>query len=483
MNLLHAQPQVQAPSARNPEPPSAADTRLYGRRLILARAVWAVLAVFTLFSLVASFVVYAVHIRDVCTAIPWITVCRLGQLVSGSMQLLGLSVDSYGMITVALMIVWALVWLVVAGVIFWHKSYDWMALLVSLLLITGAGTVVNITLLSEFDSRWQIVGQFLGFLVSILIILVSSLFPNGRFVPRWMRWLAVVLIALSIGANFFPNSPFNFNNWPGLLSILVFLGLFGSLVFAQVYRYLRVSSPVERRQTKWVIFAFTTVILGFLVGGLGLDTLPQYFPALSLPGPLFQFFDTIIWNFSFILIPICFAIAILRFRLYNIDIIINRTLVYGTLTATLAVVYVGSILILQALSRGFTGGNTLALVGSTLVIAALFQPLRRRIQRVIDRHFYRSKYDATQTLAAFAGTLRGEIDLNELSERLVAVVQETMQPAHVSLWLRRASEQNMTHNTIAWVSHTLTPNQKELLPVTQHPLTQPVNSLRGTEEY
>jgi hypothetical protein len=140
---------------------------------------------------------------------------------------------------------------------------------------------------------------------------------------------------------------------------------------------------------------------------------------------------------------VAIGIAILRYRLWDIDVIINRTLVYGSLTILLVGLYVGLILALQVLVRAVTGNisqQPLVLVASTLVIAALFQPLRRRIQNVIDRRFYRRKYDARRTIANFSATLRGEVDLTELSERLVAVVEETMQPAHVSLWLRQPGQ-------------------------------------------
>jgi hypothetical protein len=146
----------------------------------------------------------------------------------------------------------------------------------------------------------------------------------------------------------------------------------------------------------------------------------------------------------FLLIPLTIGFSILRYRLYDIDLLINRTLVYGTLTVLLTLIYVGLVISLQAFVPLFTGQisqSPVVIDASTLVIAALFQPLRSRIQRVIDRRFYRSKYDAAKIVAAFSATLRQEVDLDQLREQLLAVVQETMQPAHVSLWLRKPEQQ------------------------------------------
>src|SRR6266699_4085421 len=162
-------------------------------------------------------------------------------------------------------------------------------------------------------------------------------------------------------------------------------------------------------------------------------------PSLNQSGSLYQLLfniDTGISPLNFLL-PLCFGIAILRYRLWDIDVLINRKLVYGTLTVLLTGVYISLIIGLSALLRGLINqGSGLAIVLSTLAIYVLFQPLRRRLQAIIDRRFYRSKYDAAKTMAAFSATLRQEVDLDQLRKQLLAVVQETMQPAHVFLWLR-----------------------------------------------
>ena len=141
---------------------------------------------------------------------------------------------------------------------------------------------------------------------------------------------------------------------------------------------------------------------------------------------------------SFAAVPVAIGFAILRYRLYDLDVIINRTIVYSSLTATLALLYIGSVIFLQYASRALTGGESqLAIVASTLVIAALFNPLRRRIQKLIDRRFYRRKYDAQKTLSAYSKTLREETDLEALNAELLTVIRETIQPEHVSLWLQK----------------------------------------------
>jgi hypothetical protein len=252
-------------------------------------------------------------------------------------------------------------------------------------------------------------------------------FPDGRFVPRWARWLVLVWAVLLVPDVFFPRSPWNLLDGP------LFFGLIGGAVLAQAYRYWRVSTPVHRQQTKWVVFV--TAVAG--AGLVGTSTLGTAVPAIEQSGPLGQMIGTTLSEGFVLLIPLSIGVAMVRSGLYEIDIIINRTLVYGSLTATLVALYFGAIVALQRVFVFLTGQkSTLAVVASTLLIAALFNPLRRRIQSFIDRRFYRRKYDAARTLEAFSAKLRDETDLEALNYELVDVVRETMQPAHVSLWLR-----------------------------------------------
>jgi two-component system NarL family sensor kinase len=197
-------------------------------------------------------------------------------------------------------------------------------------------------------------------------------------------------------------------------------------VIAFFWGYRTNRDEVTRQKIRWVVFAaLVSGISGLFLWALPTDVFAHPIISSNVLGLLLLPF------------PIAIAIAIVRHRLFDIDIIIRRSLIYSTLTGALAVVYIGSVITLQFLLRGLISqSNDVAIVGATLVSAALFQPLRLRIQRIIDRRFYRSKYDAAKTVAAFSATLRQEVDLDQLREHLLAVVQETMQPEHVSLWLR-----------------------------------------------
>jgi hypothetical protein len=280
------------------------------------------------------------------------------------------------------------------------------------------------------------------------------LFPDGSPPShrwRWVGWLAVVGgVLLMLGLSLTPGT-LDERNYPGARNPVGVEGtgrflegmdtvgtgfaLVGLLlaVVSMIVRFRR-SIGVERQQLKWVVYAGAVAAGGFAL-------------TLFLSGPLADVVFALAF-LAFIGVPVAAGFAIMRYRLYEIDILINRTLVYGSLTATLVALYFGSVVLLQGALRSLTGQKSqLAVVASTLAIAALFNPLRRRLQGLVDRRFYRSKYDARKTLEAFSAKLRDETDLDALSDDLVGVVRETMQPAHVSLWLqpdpapRRSGEQ------------------------------------------
>jgi hypothetical protein len=327
-------------------------------------------------------------------------------------------------------------------VICWRKSDDWMGLLAAFGLITwGVANSPQLYLMNVFLSEMHSLLQWPITFVDMLgwgsLGLVLILFPNGRFVPRWMRWVFPVWTVYQVLWSLPSNLPFSTGLWPPLLTS-VKLGFFIAPIYAQLYRYRHTSSVIERQQTKWVVFAIVITMLLDVVFALP----SLFFSALAplgLTRSAYAFISAGSYSLALYLFPLAIGIAVLRYRLWDIDILINRTLVYGTLTGSLALVYVGLVIGLQALVRLFTGQvsqSPVVIVASTLAIWALSQPLRRRIQAIIDRRFYRRKYDAAKTVEVFSATLRNEVDLGQLPVHLLNVVQETMQPAHVSLWLR-----------------------------------------------
>ena len=419
-----------APTAVTESRERHAYARVPGRWLLLARVGWVALVVLTLAIFFASLPVYLALLQTPCAGIT----CGYQQLTpqqAGALTGLGLSLGDYIAFTVALTLATVAVCLVVSTVIVLRRSDDRMALIVALMLVT-LGPIIATSYLSTNPSPWRVPNECLSFLFLTLFLLVFSLFPTGQFVPHWMRWTIVVFLAVNALFTFYLDALVTVLNIYGALGYLVFLGEVAILVVVQLYRYRRVSSPLERQQTKWVIFGFAVLITVYVIGSVPY----LMFSVLTGPGSLYLPTYVAVQIFLLLFIPLSFGFAMLRSRLWDIDIIINRTLVYATLTGTLALVYVGSIILLQYLLRGLTQGYDVAIVGSTLVSAALFGPLRHRIQMIIDRRFYRRKYDAAKTLEAFSATLRNAVDLERLREELVVVVQETMQPAQVSLWLR-----------------------------------------------
>lgn len=339
---------------------------------------------------------------------------------------------------------YSLIYLLMALLLYWRRRNDQMAVFCALMLMlfgcaTTGGFLFDISsgnttpiLGNTGVAHLLILSLFSG--GQVCFLLFFFLFPSGHFAPRWTIWVALVSGAYWLATVFDPMIPVGPVGNLGFVFIL-------TAVVAQVYRYMRVSSLREREQTKWIVF-------GFAIGML-LIAASQIIGAVTpreILGPLFDNSPLIAnlifgasWEIGLGIIPIVIAIAILRSRLWEIDTLINRTLVYGALTASLAAIYAGLTIGMQTLSGRITGSAAAqpsVIVVSTLVIAALVQPLRSRIQRTIDQRFYRSKYDAAKTISAFSDTLRQEVDLDDLRVRLLTVVDDTMQPARASLWLR-----------------------------------------------
>ena len=360
--------------------------------------------------------------------------------VRASLEASGITVQFYAICLLSIAIVSTAVWVAVAVVIFWRGADNWIALFGSLALLTF-GTMSlppGLPAPADHSSAVWLPIYLLAFLGTIALYAFYLLFPSGRFVPRWTRWAAGLFAAHDVFYWLFPDSILDIASSLPPLDYVVLTTLACIAIGSQLYRYRYVSSPAERQQTKWVVFGMVSAGLGTVAFEIPISGSPlgQFdpLPALAIQA---GFFGTLS------LIPLSIGVAIVYDRLWDIDIVIRRTLVYGTLTASLALVYFGSVALAENTFRALTNEGKppqLAVVVSTLVIAALFNPLRRRIKSLIDKRFYRSNYDARKTLEAFSATLSRETNLDALSDDLVTVVERTMQPAHVSLWLRPQKE-------------------------------------------
>ncbi len=393
----------------------------------------------------ASIPAYYQTVSAVC-ALPNQVDCStdLGQLAATSALTLtqwGLSLSAYAACFVALNVLVSLLPWGIGLLLFWRKSDEWMGLFVALFLILlGANGVGNslsglwaptppsplfsVLLTANSAAQWIGLGAFL------------LTFPTGRLAPRWSWIILLFWIAafLQPSMQSLSSTDQTARTLRGVVYLLETVVIFGGALLVIVYRYRRVFDATQRQQTKWVVYAAVAWFIVYAVG----STLSSVLPARS-PYQVFAPALTLLLPAAILYLGLGFSI--LRYRLWDIDTVINRTLVYGTLTAVLSLAYVGSILLARGLTQTFTqpqlGDSPLVIAGSTLLIVALFNPLRRRIQTFIDRRFYRRKYDAGKVLAAFTTTLRTEVDLTSLSEHLVHAVEETMQPTRISLWLRR----------------------------------------------
>ncbi len=298
---------------------------------------------------------------------------------------------------------------------------------------------------TELVPALAVLNDILGPIGWQFFFLMFYFFPNGRPVPGWTRWLVWLwggLIVLEVVTHLMTGTglmDLSRSQVVGWLST----GLVFTAIGSQVYRYFWRSDAIQRQQIKWVVYTLLLIVI--LIGGV---VIPFAFrppdPTRLGPDLIVAMIHLCLFRLSFALVFAAIGVAMLRYRLWDIDVIIRRTLQYSLLSGLLALVYFGSVVVLQRIFTALTGQgqNQLVAVVSTLAIAALFAPLRRRVQDVIDRRFYRKKYDAAKVVAEFGATCRDETDLDKLTARLVEVVQETMQPESISLWLKPTADRS-----------------------------------------
>jgi hypothetical protein len=416
---------------------ASVSTRLRGWRLMVGRAGWLVLVLFFVSPYVAALPGYLSAIEHPTAFNVPLSYGAVAALASS-----GVSLTTYAWMCEVVLVVGLLVSVTTGVVLFWRRGDDWMALVVALFVaihpIGIASTALNVLTtqnIFHITVGWLPL-SVIAVMESALQFSVMLLFPSGRFVPRW-SWLLVILMSAAAGLASVQTGGYRASNLIGL----AYPPLLGVAVACMVYRYRHVSTPVQRLQTKWIIVGLVVTPLGNLAFWLPTAYTPL---GQTLYAPL----AFLVYLLVQLVTPLAVFIAVQRYRLYQIDTLINRALVYGSLTVILGTVYAGTVIGAQALlstiTRDVVPEQPILLVVTTLLIAALLRPLRRWLQATVDRRFYRRKYDASRTLAEFSTTLRQETDVVALRERLLTVVGETMQPAHVSLWLLPAHAASIT---------------------------------------
>lgn len=365
---------------------------------------------------------------------------------------LGLSLTFYAVFHIAIEIALVLVSMLLIGLLFWRASHLWIGI-IAILGVTGIATMVANVIYALGEIAPELFPLFLfAYVISTTgLTLTFYSFPDGRFYPKWTPLPLLILIPTytvafaSTGADFIETPLSGVFPLLGISATALILNMILGFV-TQLIRYRRYYDHQRRQQTRWLMTSIVGMILGVLIWGLLFEsTLIPYGPARMLTSFIGM---TILMLFSVGLIPYALTIAILRYRLWNIDLIIRRTLIYGVVTTLLGLIYLSGVALFQRLFSRIAGeSSSLAVVISTLTIAALFNPLRNRVQGSVDRAFYRQKYDAKKTLDRFGAQARNEIDIDGLETALLYAVQETVQPESVGLWIR-PSEKKKTRGAL-----------------------------------
>jgi signal transduction histidine kinase len=352
---------------------------------------------------------------------------------------LGLSPEFFAAYGIALELILALVFIVVAILIFWQKSSDRQALFVSfaLLLFGTATQTFALSALVAAHPAWGFIVDSLHFLGSASFSLFLFIFPDGRFVPRWTRWVTLVWIAWLFPRYWFPDWPPSGSAiWLAWLNLVVWLVALGTVVYTQVYRYRRVSNRVQRQQSKWVVFGIALGLAAFLTVNIVVSAIA---PVPTSAGELTTLMvGAALMNSALLLIPLSIGIAVLRYHLFDIDILINRTLVYGVLTVSVVGIYVLVVGYLGVLFRTAGGQGQLAIsILATGLVALLFQPLRDRLQRGINRLMYGERDDPYAVLSRLGQRLEAALAPEAVLPTIVDTVKESLKLPFTAITLKQ----------------------------------------------
>ncbi len=411
---------------------SASETRLHGRWLLLARLAGGALLVFNLTVFVIGLPLYFAHYQTVCSGIP----CTLWQLTPQSvetLQGLGLSATGYATVILLLGVVAVLVNCAIAGVIIFRKPDNWMGLLVAFLLVVQSTNYLtaDVAVLNPLfgPALAEALSKYFNFLYNVTFILVFCLFPNGRFVPGFTRWVMAAFLIVNVLALAVPSAPASGHD---LLRFLVLWGSFLILVsVAQIYRYRQVSSPVERQQTKWVVYGLAWEI----VIGAGILSLPYLFPLLTQAGSLYDLVTYLaVTSCSTLFLALCFGIAILHSRLYDIDVLINRTLVYALLTVSTLGLYVLVVFGASALLRAYN--DLVFALLATALIAVLFQPLRQWLQHGVNRLMFGDRDEPYTVITRLSKQLEATMPAEKVLTSIVETVAQALKLPYAAITLK-----------------------------------------------
>jgi hypothetical protein len=412
------------------------DSNIPTRWLPLVRAIWLLVALLLITSFIVGVPLFNQELSQPCSA----ENCPPYTMTTTEEELLvewGFSLEFYAGYISGTEIFLVLIFTLPAVLIFWRKSADWIGVLASMAFLFIGFVVMaeEIRAVSREYPALFTVNEILTSIGVLLFMMIFYLFPDGRFSPRWLGYFVAVSSIIILLPPFLPG------DGPRSASgnmIVTAVGIGNVVVgfLSQLYRYRRVSNAVQRQQTKWVLLGFS----GFFATAM-FWTIFAEFSSLPPGRPKLLFgFTALLQAIGLGFFPISVVIAMMRYRLWDVDLIVRRTLVYAILTGSLLLVYFGSVVVVQTAVNTLTGqeqSSQLTIALSTLLIAALFNPLRRRVQAFIDRRFYRRSYNAQQVLAQFAATARDQVAMEQLTQSIHQSIEEALQPATVSIWLHQ----------------------------------------------